>query len=159
MKLTKRQKDFCKEYVKNGYNGAKAYRTVYDTDNVDTCKGGAWSLLRRPHIVDYISQVEESYKIAGLETGLDRKSLTKLLAEIIAGEEQIQEDGSVKRIRTTKVSDILNAITLYAKLSGEITDKRRIELDDKRDDDVDISKLSKEERAELEKKLLNELKR
>jgi len=156
MRLTKLQKDFCEEYVKNGYNGTKAYRSVSEGASDTTAKSNAWQLLRRPKIIDYIGEVEDSFKIAGFGAGISRDTIVKILADTMMNARKIMANGDELPDYTAK----LNAIEKFTKLSGEMTDRAKIDLSTKNPfGDVDLSKLKPEERQEMEKDIINSFKK
>lgn len=54
-KLTKKQREFVKEYVDTG-NGTKAALEVYDTDSINTASSIASENLRKPNIINAIQE-------------------------------------------------------------------------------------------------------
>lgn len=56
--LTKKEKAFCEEYVRNGGNACKAYLFAYDAC-YDTAKGEGWRVLKREGVRDYITELQK----------------------------------------------------------------------------------------------------
>jgi phage terminase small subunit len=58
--LTDKQRGFVTEYLRNGRNGAAAYRTTYSTKaSVDVSRVEAGRLLKHPAIAPLIAKAEE----------------------------------------------------------------------------------------------------
>jgi hypothetical protein len=59
--LTPKQKEFCKEYIRNGWVGTRAYMKVYgngyNTSGVESCR-----LLKNPKIKQFIAYMREEYE-------------------------------------------------------------------------------------------------
>ena len=141
---------FAEEYVKNGYNGAKAYRDAYDNDKKSVCASEAYKLLRDTRIQDEIERVEGSFRLIGLKEGVNKKTIVKVLAEMIKATKEGKR-GDVPDYTARK-----DAITLFAKLTGDF--KERKELTVKGDESaIDPTKMTKEELAKAEKEILDEL--
>lgn len=57
-KLTIKQRKFCEEYVKNGYNATQAYLAAYECAyNTANVEGGR--LLKKKHVRDYVSELQK----------------------------------------------------------------------------------------------------
>ena len=81
--LNEKNREFCEEYVKNGYNGTKAYAKVYEQENDNHAAVGASQLLKQQKVRDYIDIVEGSFRLLGQKEGLDKASIIKLLKEMM----------------------------------------------------------------------------
>ena len=59
-KLTKRQSDFCNEYIKNGGNASAAYRVIYSASNMKeaTVNNNAYKLLQNNDISTRIKKLQ-----------------------------------------------------------------------------------------------------
>lgn len=57
-KLTKKEQAFCEEYIANGYNATQAYLTAYGCA-YSTAHKGAYLLLRKPHLKQYINELQK----------------------------------------------------------------------------------------------------
>ena len=53
MALTEKMKSFVREYVKNGYNGTKAYMAVYNSQNEQVASNESAVLLKRDDVREY----------------------------------------------------------------------------------------------------------
>lgn len=148
MKLTDKQSKFCEEYIKNGYNGTKAYQVAYETDNKQVAGTEAYKMLKNPRIQDELDNIESSFRIVGYKAGITKEKIMKILFHMMSATKKGEPDYIA----------INNAITTYAKLTGDFTERKKIEVDDKRDmGDIDPNALSPEERKELKEQLLKNL--
>lgn len=144
---------FAEEYVRNGYNGAAAYRFAYGQDNKQVCASEAYKLLKDPRIVDEVERVEGDFRIVFKAAGIDKKTIAKVLAEMISAEKVTEKLGSQPDYTARK-----DAITLWGKLTGDFKEKKELEISKKESlEDVDLTKLTDEERGQIEKDLLAEL--
>lgn len=57
-KLTAKQKAFCEEYVKNGYNATQAYLTAYG-GQYHVANASGCVLLKKPHVKAYIKEIQK----------------------------------------------------------------------------------------------------
>lgn len=146
-------KTFCEEYIKNGYNGTQAYMTAYESDNNKTASVEASRMLKDPRIQEELNNVESTFRVVGYQAGITKAVIMKRLADMLDAKKS-EKDGTEKPDYTA----INNAITTYAKLTGDFTERKQLQIDDKRDvADVDVAKMSKEDRAALKEQILNEL--
>ena len=154
--LTEKQSRFCEEYVKNGYNGLAAYKLSYEQPRDNVCASEAYKMLKDPRIVEEISNVEGSFGLIGKMAGLDKKAIVNILKRMTEAKKVIYDKGQ----RIDEVDDwtaINNAITTFAKLSGEFTEKKKITIEDNSEVDFDPTKMSDEEREELRERLMKDL--
>ena len=150
--LTEKQQSFCNEYVANGYNGSKAYATAYEQKNKDICKAEAYKLLRSPNIQEGIKNVELDYRITGHGLGINRKAILKVIKNGLTAT-KINKYGDAEDDTTAQ----LKAVEVYAKLVGDFSpDKKSIIWDDS-NNEVDLSKLTPEERKAYKAKIIAEL--
>lgn len=152
-KLTNKMKSFAEEYVKNGYNGAKAYRTAYGQDNVKICATEAHKMLRDKRIVDAIETTEGSFRVLGQMEGLDKKAIVRIILDMAYADKEDKSGNQVPDYSARK-----DAITLYAKLTGDFKEKKELKITNDDDlTDVDPTKISDEEKERLEKDILADL--
>lgn len=59
MALTEKQKNFCREYVRNNGNGTQAYLFAYDSKSESAASIESSKLLRRDDITEYISALNK----------------------------------------------------------------------------------------------------
>lgn len=138
---------FAEEYVKNGYNGSKAYKVAYGQEDRKICASEAYKLLRDPRILDEIENVEGSFRVIGQAAGIDKKTIVKSLAEMITATKDGRPDHSARK----------DGITLFAKLTGDFKERKEIEIKSDNETDIDPTKITDEERKKLEKDLIDEL--
>lgn len=151
--MTDKMTRFAEEYVKNGYNGAKAYRTAYNQENKQICASEAYKMLRDPRIIAQIEQIEGSFRVLGQMAGVDKTTIVKVLADMLVATKK-DKDGSEGPDYTARK----DAITLFSKLTGDFKEKKELEISRKEDlSEIDPTKLSSEERDQLEKDILSEL--
>jgi len=150
--LNERQLAFCAEYVANGYNGSAAYRVAYKDDNDDSCKANAWKMVRQPHIQEGIKNAELDYRIEGHGLGINKKAILTVIQRALEAK-KISKDGDIEDDYTAQ----LKAIEVYAKLTGDFSaEKKSIVISDEVGE-VDINKLTPEEREAYKAKILAEL--
>lgn len=121
-KLTKQQKAFCTEYIKNGLNGSQAYLVAYakTVKSEVTARTNAYKLLQKAHVQKHIEQLQseiEANAIMGIE---DRQ---KWLTDVFTGqilETVTDKEGNVYEI-APKMSDRLKALDILNKMNGAYT--------------------------------------
>lgn len=152
-KLTDKMTMFAEEYVKNGYNGAKAYRTAYGQENTQIAASEAYKMLRDPRIIDQIERVEGGFRVLGQMAGVDKSAVVKVIADMLYATKTEKDGTSVPDYTARK-----DAITLFSKLTGDFKEKKELEISKKEDlTDIDPTNLSPDEKDQLEKDLLSEL--
>lgn len=77
--LTVKQKNFCEEYVANGYNATKAYNAAYPDAGEGTVRVNSCKLLKRDDIKNYIKQLQKE-RFEALNISAER--IAEKLAEI-----------------------------------------------------------------------------
>jgi len=151
--MTNKMKAFAEEYVKCGYNGTKAYQIAYGQENKQVCASEAYKLLRDNRIVKEIEQVEGSFRVLGQLAGIDKKAVVQVLLEMMSANKTLKDGTEVPDYTARK-----DAVTLFAKLTGDFTEKKEIEISNKQDlSSIDPTSLSDEDKKKLEKDLLDEL--
>ena len=64
MALTKKEKAFCEEYVRNGGNASRAYLFAYDT-TLESARKAYCKVYRKPEVKEYIEELQkEAFKAA-----------------------------------------------------------------------------------------------
>lgn len=59
MALTKKEKEFCEEYVRNGCNASRAYFHAYDTLTIESARKGYCKVFRKPEVKAYIAALQK----------------------------------------------------------------------------------------------------
>lgn len=130
-KLTFRQENFCKEYIKNGGNATKAYRDAgysYKNMKEETVKNNAYMLLNKRDIKATIDKLKEP-----LQKKFDI-TLEKLINELeLAKQFALSEDRK-------DLNNYIKAIQEQGKLAGLYIQKQQVEIDGKANINVEIIK-------------------
>ena len=56
--LTRKEKNFCEEYVRNGGNASQAYFFAYDT-TIENARKMYCKVFRKPEVKEYIRQLQQ----------------------------------------------------------------------------------------------------
>ena len=80
MPINDKQQAFINEYLVNGHNATKAYKTAYPNSSDKACESSACDLLRKPKIVEEISRIQAK---TGVEAGKTREGQVKRLDDLI----------------------------------------------------------------------------
>jgi phage terminase small subunit len=157
--LTEKQKKFCEEYMKNGFNGSLAYQVAYETTNKNVSASEAYRMLKDPKIQEELDNLESGFRVIGYKVGITKELLMKKILKMLNATKVIpgkDENGEEKK--APDYIAINNAINTYAKLTGDFTERKKIEVDDRRDlGDINPNELKKEQVEELKAELLKEL--
>ena len=152
--LNQKQTEFCEEYVANDYNGTAAYRTVYGQKDDNAAAVAAHKLLRNSKIIEKVKEIEGDYRIIGHKLGIDKKLILSRLKDLLSAKKQVFYDGS----QVGEIDDnasVNKAIESILKIMGDFApEKKEISIDES---DVDMSKMSDEEKKEYKEKLLRSL--
>lgn len=151
MKLNKQQKTFCEEYIKNGYNGSKAYKLAYNQENRTHAAVWASQLLQRELIRDYIDQIEGSYRIVGYQEGITKSEMLRVYKEMLHATKRTATGENIEDWTARH-----NAVQGIAKLLGDLTERKKVELDDNKKG-INLDAMSDEEKEAYKKELLEEL--
>lgn len=114
MRLTEKQKAFCREYVRNNGNGTKAYLHAYDSKSETSAAIEANRLLRRDNITEYIASLNKP-----LENRIqnEREKKRQFLWDMI-------ENPSTSDSDRLRAMDILNKMDAeYININRNIEDK------------------------------------
>lgn len=57
--LTRKERNFCEEYVRNGGNASRAYFYAYDTTKENARKGYA-KVIKKPRVKAYIEELQKA---------------------------------------------------------------------------------------------------
>lgn len=154
-KLTEKMESFCQEYVANGFNGLKAYAKAYSQKSKDISSSEAHKLLQDQRILDRIRQIQGSYELTGLKLGIDRKLIMKKILGLLETKKPIYFQGQYVG-EYEDATAVNNAIVTYAKLTGGFEPERKVVTIEEQNE-VDVAKLSDDEKKELKARLLKEL--
>ena len=106
--LNNKHKIFCREYVKNGLNGTKAYMKAYPDCTEETARINASKLLTKTNIQNYIKELQDKAESKDIMTTIQKKEfLTNM----------ILKDKDANRTDRLRALDILN------KMDGEYIEK------------------------------------
>ena len=86
--LTKKEREFAKEYVHNGYNAAQAYFTVYNCIYDTACSRG-WRVAQKPRVIEYVKELQKAELEASAITG---ERIAQTLGEIAFDENVGKKD-------------------------------------------------------------------
>lgn len=115
IKLSNRQKMFCREYVKVEGTIGDAYAKAYDTKNINSANTNGSRLLKKPYIQEYINMLQN--KIAKQDF-LQIEDKRQLLREFAMSEDDTKAD----RIKAIEVDN---------KMTGVYVDKHIVDVDNK----------------------------
>lgn len=59
MPLTRKERNFCEEYVRNGGNASRAYFYAYDT-TIENARKIYCKVMKKPEVKEYISQLQKA---------------------------------------------------------------------------------------------------
>jgi phage terminase small subunit len=125
-KLNNNQKAFCREYVKNGNNGTKAYMKAYKT-NEENARRRASELVANSDVLEYIKELQDKLEEKDIMSAKERmKWLTEVVNNIQREEANVKmPDGETIELGS-KNADLqikMKAIDILNKMSGEYTTK------------------------------------
>ena len=112
-RLNNNQKAFCREYVKNGNNGTKAYMKAYKT-NEESARRLASKLLTNIDILEYIKELQDKLEDKSIMSAKERMIF---LTGVITG--AVKENNELE----AEVNDKMKAVDILNKMSGEYTTK------------------------------------
>lgn len=93
--LTRKEKAFAEEYVRNGGNACQAYLFAYDAC-YDTAKAEGWRLLKREGVKEYITKLQKDAYDAACITA-ERVALK--LAEIAFAHKEDEAYGPTSQLK------------------------------------------------------------
>lgn len=93
--LTKKERNFAEEYVRNGGNACQAYLFAYDAC-YDTAKAEGWRMLKKPGVKEYITQLQKDAYDAACITA-ERVALK--LAEIAFADKEDEAYGPTSQLK------------------------------------------------------------
>ena len=59
MALTRKEKEFCEEYIRNGCNASRAYFHAYDTSCIENARKAYCKVFRKPEVKAYIAELQK----------------------------------------------------------------------------------------------------
>lgn len=150
--LTDKAKSFCEEYIKNGYNARQAYKTAYWQEDDQKASVSAYQLLKDPRTHEYIDTVEWSFRVAGYKAGISKDTIIKVLQEMMEAKKldskwQFVPDWTARH----------NAIMDFVKLTGDLTEKKNIQVGNVDEEKEELKELTFTELLEKKNKILASL--
>ena len=112
--MNNQQKVFCREYVKNGRNGTKAYMIAYPDSSEESARRQASRLLTNVDIQKYIQQLQSKTEDKAIMSIQDRM---KWLTDLIISKKE------------KRVSNKLKALEILNKMDGVYTQNVAIKGD------------------------------
>jgi len=122
--LSLKQQQFCKHYVENKGNGAKAYLKAFGTKKYDTAKVEAHKNLTKPNILKRIREIMEESGFNDVFVDLELKKMIFQDENLMAKLKAIAEYNKIKR-RYAEVIQIQNTHVNY-----DLTGKTMKELEE-----------------------------
>lgn len=153
-KLSEKATKFCECYIKNWYNARDAYKEAYW--QTDWIKASVWAyqLLKDPRVVNEIDEQMWTFKTLGYKTGMTKDSIVKMLALMMHAERKS------KNWTEPDWTARFNAIMGFTKLTGDLTEKKKIEVnvpEEVEDVKKDLAKLEWKELLAERKKILERM--
>jgi phage terminase small subunit len=106
MALNNKQSAFIEEYFNNGFNGTKAYLSVYKGVNEDTARANASKLLANTNVKSAIERRQQENK---LRYEIDRDEIVEITKRIMKENEKSMPPFSLKAIEILNKMAGLNA--------------------------------------------------
>lgn len=121
MRLTEKQKEFCREYVRNSGNGTQAYLHAYDSNSETAASIESSKLLKREEIIDYIATLNKPIEEQAINTAItEREKKRTFLWNMINNPATSDSD-------KLRAMDILNKMdSEYININKTIEDKPEI---------------------------------
>lgn len=94
--LTKKQRNFCEEYIANGYNGTRAYLAAFDSQSTNGAAVEASKLLKRPGIREYINELQKEAFAAAC---INAERIAMRLGEIAFAEKNDEVYGTQAKLK------------------------------------------------------------
>ena len=93
--LTKKEKAFCEEYVRNNGNATQAYIVAYDA-GYDTAHTNGYRVLKRPGVKEYITALQKEAFAAAC---INAERVAMKLAEIAFAEKDDEAYGATSQLK------------------------------------------------------------
>lgn len=121
MKLTEKQKEFCREYIRNGGNATKAYLHAYNSNSDTAAAIESSKLLKREDINAYIDTLNRPIEEHAINTVIsERDKKRTILWNMI-------ENPSTSDTDRLRAMDILNKMDAeYININKNIEEKSDI---------------------------------
>lgn len=157
--LTDRAKQFCEEYVKNGYNARQAYKTAYWMEDDNTASVAAHRMLQDKRVKDEVDRVEWSFQIIGYKIGVTKERLMQTIKDMLEAKKVVWKTWSWELQEAPDWTSRFNAIKGAALLMGIGKNQESAPEDDseEKEDDKSIQLMSAKELIEAKKRLLKQL--
>lgn len=161
-KLSEKALAFCQEYIKNGCKGTDAYVLVYWREDRLSAAVSAHELLKDQRVKDEIASIEWDFRNIGIWIGLDKKAMVDVLAGMVKAERVVarlkDEKGNITEVKAPDWKTRYDGVMGFAKLTGDLTEKKKIEIDVPEEEwDIDLSKLKWEDLKEARKKIIENM--
>lgn len=162
-KLSEKALNFCQEYMKNGCRWTDAYVLAYWQKDRKIAAQGAYDLLKDQRVKDEVASIEWDFRNIGIRVGLDKKAMVGVLAGMVKSEKVTMRiknaDWTVTEVKEPDWKTRYDGVMGFAKLTGDLTEKKKIELDipEEWDGDIDLSKLKGEDLAAARKKIIENM--
>lgn len=150
--ITDKAKQFCEEYVKNGYNARQAYITAYWQEDELKASASAYQLLKDTRVQDFIDTVEWSFRITWYKAGISKETIVKVLKDMLEAEKV-----DTKWVKSPDWTARHNAILDFTRLTGDLKEKKTVEISDKEEVEDNLKDLSFTELLEKRNKVLKAL--
>ena len=150
--LTDRSKLFCEEYIKNWYHARNAYKTVYGQEDDQKASVSAYQLLKDQRVQDYIDIVEWTFRIAWYKAWISKDAIVRILFDML--------HATKKDAKWNDVPDWTarhNAILDFARLTGDLNEKKKVEVPNDEFSDEKLKYLTFTELIEKREKILKSL--
>lgn len=162
-KLSEKALAFCQEYVKNGCKGTDAYVLVYWQEDRKIAAQGAYDLLKDQRVKDEMSSIEWDFRTIGIRVGLNKKAMVDVLNGMVKAERVVarikNEDKTITEVKEPDWKTRYDGVMGFAKLTGDLTEKKKIEIEtlEEWDWDIDLSKLKWDDLLEARKKIIENM--
>jgi len=132
--ISKSEKEFVEHYLRTG-NALESYKVAYPNANENTALKNSYSIIRRPHIAEYINNNKTAIEV---ERKIDREYLIKEALELIESCKSTDDMNPIKdKTNWGKGIDLLAKLTnAYAPIRIETKQEIVIKFD------FDISPIS-----------------
>ena len=94
--LTKKEKAFCEEFVRNNGNATKAYMFAYPDSCYDTAKGAGYRVLKREGVKEYIAELQKEAFAAAC---INAERVALKLAEIAFADKDDEAYGATSQLK------------------------------------------------------------
>lgn len=115
--LTEKQKNFCREYFRNGGNGTQAYLFAYDSKSEVAAANESSLLLKREDIQEYLKTLNRPLERKAIS---EREKVKKILWDRL--QKAIDREDDITIIRITDQINRMNSE--YAQVNVNLEEKQ-----------------------------------